>query len=87
LTEAKPFREISEDKKLVAKNIEKLARGITDVALWLDCDREGEAICFEVLRIVQAVNKNVKVHRAVFSANTRQDIQNAVRNMRAPDIN
>jgi DNA topoisomerase IA len=61
---------------------------ITDIILWLDCDREGEAICFEVLEVLlgeKIQRKNfdfkeledkfgLKIHRAKFSAATRADI-------------
>ena len=39
--------------------------------LWLDCDREGEAIGFEVLERVRSANANLRdsdVYRARFSA-------------------
>jgi len=38
--------------------------------LWLDCDREGEAIAFDVIDIVKSVNPNIGVLRARFSALT-----------------
>lgn len=50
LTEAVVTRKVADDKKLVANNIKNMTAGVTDVALWLDGDREGEAICYEVLR-------------------------------------
>lgn len=36
--------------------------------LWLDCDREGENIAFEVIDICTAVNQHLTIKRARFSA-------------------
>ena len=74
---------------------------ITDIILWLDCDREGEAICFEVLEVLldctltkesfnidQIFEKSgIKIHRARFSAATKGDLVNAISNLELPDIN
>ncbi len=50
--------------------------------LWLDNDKEGENICFEVIEIVKDKmldDKNIptNIYRAKFSSITKADIQEA----------
>jgi DNA topoisomerase-3 len=53
----------------------------------LDCDREGEAIAYEVITICINANPNLTIHRAKFSAITTRDLENAFNNPVQPDKN
>ena len=63
-------------------------RGIDSLILWLDCDREGENICFEVIRCVKSVmlqRNGQQIYRAKFSAVNREDIVKAMKTLGVPN--
>jgi DNA topoisomerase-3 len=82
---AEIHRTFSKDKMGIVENLKKLSREATDVVLWLDCDREGEAIAYEVLDICLKQNRSLIVHRARFSAATKSDIIRAFGNLKKPE--
>lgn len=62
------------------------AKGCDTVVLWLDCDKEGENICFEVMNAIAKsitgnVFSNTVTFRAKFSAITEKDIKAAFNNL------
>lgn len=62
------------------------AKNCDFLVLWLDCDKEGENICYEVMncvaRSMQAdVYSNNVTYRAKFSAITEKDIKAAFNNL------
>lgn len=67
------------------------AKGCEYLVLWLDCDKEGENICFEVMHAVGTQIRNVfsdKVtFRAKFSAITEKDIKYAMEHLIHPNEN
>ncbi|KEG10607.1 putative DNA topoisomerase III [Trypanosoma grayi] len=78
-------KRVKPDQEPVKKNIEALARRATTLVLWMDCDREGESICFEVMRVAQGINSRMDVCRAHFSALTKRDLFAAMRSLKAPN--
>ncbi|XP_046665335.1 DNA topoisomerase 3-beta-1 [Homalodisca vitripennis] len=68
------------------------ARNCDYLILWLDCDKEGENICFEVITAVEMAMRRSPytddvVYRAHFSAITEKDIKAAMANLGKPNEN
>jgi len=84
---AAPIKQsVQKDCRDIEKALLQLARQCHWLVLWLDCDREGEAIAFEVLQLCQAAARNrLQVFRAVFSALTHTDLVRACETLRLPD--
>ncbi|KAG9487489.1 hypothetical protein GDO78_007378 [Eleutherodactylus coqui] len=76
----------------MVKFLQVEGRGCDYIVLWLDCDKEGENICFEVLDAVQPVMNRSHtgehtVYRAKFSSITDTDIMNAMNRLGEPNKN
>lgn len=70
--------------------LEKEAKGCDFLVLWLDCDKEGENICFEVIDAVNYVmtkSSDTSIYRAKFSAITETDVMKAFNNLGFPNKN
>lgn len=80
-----------EGKGGIVKHLEREAKGMDYLVLWLDCDREGENICFEVIKCVEhSMKKGVRgqtIFRARFSAVTPKDIEKAMKSLVSPNEN
>ena len=61
--------------------LQELAQEAEYLALWLDCDREGENIGFEVISLCQEWIPYDNVYRAKFSALTAPELVNAYNNL------
>lgn len=75
-----------ENEKILA-NLQAQARRCAELVLWLDCDREGENIAFEVIAVCTAVNPRLHVRRARFSALVPSDILRAIATLGPPNEN
>jgi len=81
-------------KGSVVKHLQDEARGVDFIVLWMDCDREGENINFEVLDCCLHLMKHGgsnsnfdRVYRAYFSAINTSDIKKAYNALGKPDKN
>ena len=70
----------------LSSNPQELAQEAEYLALWLDCDREGENIGFEVISLCQEWVPYDNVYRAKFSALTAPELVNAYNNLDRSDI-
>ena len=71
-------------KMRMPQMIQKLATGKDILCLWLDCDSEGENICYEVIyNALPYLNKRKyqQIFRAKFSSLTKKDLKAAFDNL------
>ncbi|KAL7721107.1 DNA topoisomerase [Entamoeba marina] len=79
-------KEEANPKTRIVQHLKNEAKGCTGLVLWLDCDREGENICFEVMEsTVDFMTKTAKIYRAIFSSITEKDIKYAFNHLGNPD--
>lgn len=70
----------------VVSHLKSESYGCDALVLWLDCDREGENICFEVMQVVRSnISELSRIWRAKFSAITQQELQHAMDNLIKPN--
>ena len=72
------------------KHLEVEAKTCRYLVLWLDCDKEGENICFEILDAISGVfnisfDRPQTVFRAKFSSVTEYEIKDAMRKLGIPN--
>ena len=85
------YKSITSNAKILTENLISLANeyNIDVLILWLDCDREGENISFEVIDVIKNgyKKKNFIIYRARYSAITKRDLDNAMENLGPPNKN
>ncbi|WJZ87911.1 hypothetical protein VitviT2T_007256 [Vitis vinifera] len=77
----------SNPKAHIRRHLSQEARDCGHLVLWLDCDREGENICFEVVECTGFHGNEARrrVYRARFSSVTEKDILKAMDNLVEPN--
>ncbi|KAK6150821.1 hypothetical protein DH2020_015753 [Rehmannia glutinosa] len=76
---------VPEDKSEIEKTLEEEARKCQWLILWLDCDREGENIAFEVVEVCTRANRNLNIWRARLSALIDREIHYSVQHLVRPN--
>jgi len=71
----------------VVQNLKFFSKDIDSLVIWTDCDREGEAIGYDIIDICIAVKPGIDIYRAHFSALTKEDLTNAASNLARPNQN
>eukprot|EP00971_Amphidinium_carterae_P078964 1562342-Amphidinium_carterae.2 len=86
---ARTVKQEANPKLHIPKHFQKEAHGCSYLVLWLDCDREGENICYEVIPNVvpslKAVPGQQQVWRAHFSSLAPVDLRHAMNNLGSPN--
>ncbi|KAF0852953.1 mitochondrial DNA topoisomerase III [Andalucia godoyi] len=80
---------IAEDHRDIITTLQKECKDMDTLVIWTDCDREGEAIGFEIIGICQKERRSRPFHvlRARFSSFTPRDINRAFLNLVQPNKN
>ena len=87
LYSAPVVKSVPPDKKEQETQLQQLARSCQWLVLWLDGDREGENISFEVIQVCYQANPRLVIKRARFSALTPQQLHRTVNSLGAPNEN
>lgn len=85
LYSAPVIKSVPDDKKVQEKQLQQLARSCQWLVLWLDCDREGENISFEVIQVCYQANPRLVIKRARFSALTPQQLHRTINSLGMPN--
>lgn len=89
---AEILKQEANPKLKIRDHLRSEAKKAHELILWLDCDKEGENICFEVMKCCQEGNPQVfnmrnyrNIHRAHFSALTDYEIKKAFNSLIKPN--
>jgi len=81
----KPTYEVSEDRsKKVVKHLKSVLKGIDNIYIATDPDREGEAIAWH---LIDELKPKVPIKRMVFNEITKSAVQEALKDTRELDLN
>ncbi|XP_060521487.1 DNA topoisomerase 3-alpha [Cylas formicarius] len=71
----------------IKKTLEREIRSCGGLIVWTDCDREGENIGFEIIKVCTDVRPGLRIYRAKFSEITGASVFRALATLGRPDKN
>jgi DNA topoisomerase-3 len=78
-------RSLTDSSGPISEQLQIEARNADAIMLWLDCDREGENICFEVIEVCKKANPALEIWRARFASIVPREIVQACNNPVRPN--
>ncbi|KAJ8915993.1 hypothetical protein NQ315_016670 [Exocentrus adspersus] len=77
----------SPDYQNIKRTLEREIVHCQGLIIWTDCDREGENIGFEIIKVCSDVKPNLRIYRARFSEITAASIFRALNTLEQPNKN
>lgn len=72
---------------MLQKTLEREIVSCQGLIIWTDCDREGENIGFEVIKVCTDVKPDLRIYRAKFSEITAPSVRRALNSLGQPNRN
>ncbi|XP_050312155.1 DNA topoisomerase 3-alpha [Anthonomus grandis grandis] len=87
LFDAPVLKACPKDYVNIKKTLEREIRSCQGLIIWTDCDREGENIGFEVIKVCTDIKPDLRVYRAKFSEITAASVFRALSTLGQPNKN
>lgn len=78
-------KKVKKDYVNIERTLKREVRNSDWLVLWLDCDREGENIAFEVIEVCKKVRSKLQILRARFSTLLPNEIHYAINHLTTPN--
>nr|CAH7718282.1 unnamed protein product [Callosobruchus chinensis] len=87
LFDAPVIKTCPHDYQNIKKTLEREIRSCQGLIIWTDCDREGENIGYEIIKVCTDIKPNLRIYRAKFSEITGASIFRALNTLGQPNKN
>ncbi|XP_030764441.1 DNA topoisomerase 3-alpha [Sitophilus oryzae] len=87
LFDAPVVKNCSKDYEKIKRTLEREIRSCQGLIIWTDCDREGENIGYEIIKVCTDIKPNLRIYRAKFSEITAASVFRALNTLGQPNKN